>query len=76
MNDRTFMSDPVFDRDAIDRLSDQFESWERNEVASFIAKAPERRSEFRTLGGLAVKRVYTPLDLADRPFVEVGLLGR
>jgi len=44
-------------------LAAQLEAWEKNEVASFLARQPERAQEFRTLGGLPLKRVYTPLDL-------------
>jgi 2-hydroxyisobutanoyl-CoA mutase large subunit len=50
--------------------------WERNEVARFLARAPERQAEFRTLGGFPVKRTYTPLDIAGTPQADIGLPGR
>ena len=57
-------------------LAKQVEDWERNEVAGFIAKAPERKTDFRTLGGMLVKRTYTALDIADTPPEDIGLPGQ
>ena len=60
----------------LEELRRQFESWEQNELAAFLEKAPERRPEFRTNTGLPVKRVYTALDLAETPPEDIGLPGR
>ena len=57
-------------------LSAQVEAWEKNEVASFLARQPERTAEFRTHGGLPLKRVYTALDVADTPLADIGLPGQ
>jgi len=57
-------------------LAKQVEDWERHEVADFIAKAPERKTEFQTLGGMPVKRTYTALDIADTPPEDIGLPGQ
>jgi methylmalonyl-CoA mutase N-terminal domain/subunit len=57
-------------------LEQQLEQWEQNEVASFLKKQQERVEQFSTLGGLAVKRVYTPLDLESTPVQDVGLPGQ
>ena len=54
----------------------QFEAWERQELAAFLEKAPERQQEFRTMTGFPVKRVYTQLDVADMPPEDVGLPGQ
>ncbi|MCC7325514.1 MAG: methylmalonyl-CoA mutase family protein [Burkholderiales bacterium] len=52
------------------------DAWERDEVARFIAKAPERRAQFTTLGGFPVKRTYTALDVASTPAEDIGLPGQ
>lgn len=57
-------------------LAAQVQAWEANEVASFLKRAPERKPEFRSLGGLPLKRVYTALDVADTPLDEIGLPGQ
>jgi methylmalonyl-CoA mutase N-terminal domain/subunit len=59
-----------------DDFARQFEAWEQRELASFLAKAPERQTEFRTLTGFPVKRVYTPLDVAGTPQEDIGLPGQ
>jgi methylmalonyl-CoA mutase N-terminal domain/subunit len=56
-------------------LEQQLELWERNEVASFLKKQKERAEQFYTLGGIPVKRVYTPLD-ATAPQEDIGLPGQ
>jgi len=57
-------------------LAAEVADWERNEVARFLARAPERQDEFRTLGGFPLKRTYTALDLAGTPPEDIGLPGR
>jgi methylmalonyl-CoA mutase N-terminal domain/subunit len=58
-----------------DDFARQFEAWEQRELASFLAKTPERQKEFRTLTGFPIKRVYTRLDVADTPQEDIGLPG-
>ncbi len=60
----------------VEDLRRQFEDWERNELAAFLEKAPERRAEFRTSTGFPVQRVYTALDLAQTPPEDIGLPGQ
>jgi len=60
----------------LEALRQQLEDWERNELAGFLRKSPERKPEFRTLTGFPVKRVYTALDVADTPPEDIGLPGQ
>ncbi|MBI2752277.1 MAG: methylmalonyl-CoA mutase family protein [Betaproteobacteria bacterium] len=60
----------------LEEFRQQFESWEQNELAAFLKKAPERKAEFRTNTGIPVKRVYTALDLAETPPEDIGLPGQ
>ena len=55
---------------------EQFEAWEQLELAGFLLKSPERQAEFRTLTGFPLKRVYTPLDLAETSPEDIGLPGQ
>ena len=66
----------MFDRDAIDRIAKLRQDWEARELAQYLARQPEARTDCRTGSGLPVKRVYTPEDVADTPFEEIGLPGR
>ena len=60
----------------LDDFRRQFESWEQNELAAFLDKAPERRAQFATNTGFPVARVYTALDLAQTPPEDIGLPGQ
>ncbi|MGD8477268.1 MAG: methylmalonyl-CoA mutase family protein [Burkholderiales bacterium] len=57
-------------------LQEQLELWEKDEVAAFLKKQPEREEQFQTLGGFPVKRTYTALDVADTPLEDIGLPGQ
>jgi methylmalonyl-CoA mutase N-terminal domain/subunit len=78
MTDTTATNQPSagVDATAAARLARDVAAWERDEVAKFVAKAPERQAEFATLGGFALKRSYTALDVADTPLEDIGLPGR
>ncbi len=76
MNDPIFHGTAALDAQTMTALAAQVEAWEKNEVAKFIARAPERQGEFRTLGGFPLKRTYTALDLADTPLEDIGLPGQ
>jgi methylmalonyl-CoA mutase N-terminal domain/subunit len=76
MNDPAFRGKSAFDTAALERLAGQVSQWESGEVARFTARAPERKPEFRTLGGFPVKRTYTALDVADTPLEDIGLPGQ
>jgi methylmalonyl-CoA mutase N-terminal domain/subunit len=57
-------------------LAAEVASWEKNEVADFLAKAPERAQRFETCGGFPLKRTYTALDLAGTALDDIGFPGR
>src|SRR5712692_6118324 len=65
----------MFDANAIERIRAMRRDWEANELREFLARQPESRSEHRTGSGLPVERVYTPADIADTSFEEIGLPG-
>ncbi|RTL50669.1 MAG: methylmalonyl-CoA mutase [Bradyrhizobiaceae bacterium] len=60
----------------IDQIRSEEKDWEANEVAQFLRKQAERKSEFFTLGDIPVKRTYTAADLAETPIEDIGLPGR
>jgi methylmalonyl-CoA mutase N-terminal domain/subunit len=76
MNDPVFRGSPALDAEGLKALASQVEEWEKNEVAKFIARSPERQPEFSTLGGFPLKRTYTALDVADTPIEDIGLPGQ
>jgi len=76
MNDPLFRGPAALDAGARAALESQVEAWEKNEVSRFVARAPERAPKFATLGGFALKRTYTALDVADTPLEDIGLPGQ
>lgn len=69
---KTNLHDPA----ALEHIEKEFDKWEKNEVASFIEKAPESQSEYTTASGMPTKRTYTPLDLKNTPFEDIGFPGQ
>ncbi|KAB7622796.1 methylmalonyl-CoA mutase family protein [Alkalilimnicola sp. S0819] len=65
-----------FDSAAIQSIDKQVRDWEANEVASFIKRAPESKSEYLTGSGMPVQRTYTPLDIKDTSYEDIGLPGQ
>ncbi|GAC1417150.1 MAG: methylmalonyl-CoA mutase family protein [Candidatus Velthaea sp.] len=61
---------------SVEQLSEDVRDWEANEVAQFLKKQGERKSDFLTLGDIPVKRTYTAADIADTPSDDIGLPGR
>ena len=52
-------------REAADSLQDYVKRWQDDVLKPTLAKRPERRAAFTSLSGRAVRRVYTPLDIAE-----------
>ncbi len=59
-----------------EELEAAYAKWEADEVAKFLARAPERREAFFTNTGIPVKRTYTAADIADTPAEDIGLPGQ
>ncbi|MPZ70537.1 MAG: methylmalonyl-CoA mutase [Actinobacteria bacterium] len=59
----------------LEAVTRELAAWEGDELAEFLARAPESKDEYRSGSGLPIKRVYTPADLpAD--WADIGLPGR
>ena len=69
---RTDQYDPA----ALKHIENEFDQWEQNEVSSFIKRAPESKTEYTTASGMPTKRTYTPLDLKNTPFEDIGFPGQ
>jgi 2-hydroxyisobutanoyl-CoA mutase large subunit len=66
----------MYDREAIEQIRRMRETWEATELRQFVERQPESRTEYRSASGLGRKRVYTPEDVADTPYEEIGLPGQ
>ncbi len=59
-----------------DETAQETVKWEADQLAGFLARAPERKDQFYTLGDVPVKRVYTAADIANMPAADIGLPGK
>jgi methylmalonyl-CoA mutase N-terminal domain/subunit len=52
------------------RVEGAAREWEQLTLLPFMERRPERRETFRTISGSELKRLYTPLDVADIEYTE------
>lgn len=60
----------MFGKEEIEKISKEKEEWEKSVLQPVLEKWPERSDECKTLSGLEVNRLYTPLDLAEKDYIE------
>ena len=59
------------------KLRDSMQKWEDENVNKTIKRFPERQENFKTISGLPVNRLYTPLDLKDTNYErDLGFPGQ
>jgi methylmalonyl-CoA mutase N-terminal domain/subunit len=57
-------------------IQEAFERWEKTTLKKALSKAPERDSSFKTTSHIELKRLYTPLDVAELDYCdELGFPG-
>ena len=61
----------LFEKKALDEIKEAFEAWEKKHQDEFKTE----RKTFVTESGIPIKRVYTPLDLAEKGFDYMKDLG-
>lgn len=66
----------LIDTRARERVMREVNEWENTEVADFLARQPEQKQEYLTGSRRPVHRVYTPANLTDTPWEDIGLPGR
>ena len=65
------------DRERTESVRKAKEQWERATVQDRLAKHPERQSEFVTISGESMQRLYTPLDIENLDYErDVGFPGQ
>ncbi|MDE2059666.1 MAG: methylmalonyl-CoA mutase family protein [candidate division NC10 bacterium] len=58
------------DEERMKRLDREYDDWQANVLEPVLTRTPERKTEFRTSSSIEVKRLYTPMDLADHDYLE------
>jgi methylmalonyl-CoA mutase, N-terminal domain len=66
----------MFDQAKIEALRIARDQWEETTLHRTLAKMPERPTEFTTLSGTPIERLYTPLDIANMDYMAtLGMPG-
>jgi len=66
----------MFDKDKLEDIRRSYERWEETTLQQYLAKHPERNDNFATVSGKEMRRLYTPLDVADSDYErDLGMPG-
>jgi methylmalonyl-CoA mutase N-terminal domain/subunit len=66
----------LYDREALEELEAQQARWEEETLKPVTDRFPERRDEFITTSSRPIRRLYTPLDVADMDYMrDLGYPG-
>ena len=57
-------------RNGLEDIAELHRQWDTEVVEPALARAPERQEAFKTLSGLPVSRLYTPLDRSQDDYLE------
>ena len=57
-------------RDETERIDRAMQEWEKEILEPVVKRWPERQEQFNTLSGKKVNRLYTPLDVAGKDYLE------
>jgi methylmalonyl-CoA mutase N-terminal domain/subunit len=64
------------DKDQMERIKEASAKYDER-VAKVLQKMPERKADFANTSGIPVKRVYTPLDMAEFDYMkQLGMPGQ
>src|SRR5712692_557724 len=74
--DGTTGTAPLFNQQAVARITKEEQRWEATEVARAMKRLPERHPDATTQSGMPVKRLYTPADTASLDYErDLGFPG-
>ncbi len=66
----------MFDKEELNRIIKERERWEKTTLPKWVSRRPERKSEFKNLSEIPIKRVYTPEDIKDMDYTrDLGFPG-
>jgi len=65
----------MWDPKELEKIREKLTEWEKEVLEPILKKFPERKRAFLTEQGFEVKRLYTPLDLAERGWNYIDKLG-
>ncbi len=65
----------MYSKKTLDNIKKLKSKWEDDTLAKQIRDNPEWKQDFKTISGIPVKNLYTPIDLAERDWDYIEKLG-
>ncbi len=66
----------MFEKGKLAKIEEEMDKWEETTLQRAISRFPERKEDFATPSGSPVKRLYTPLDIAEMEYErDLGFPG-
>ena len=65
----------MFKKEKLGQIKEKRTDWEKNCYSKTIKDHPERKSKFENLSGTEIKSIYTPEDIANLDYNNVGFPG-
>lgn len=66
----------MYDKKELEKISQALKEWQ-TKTDKILNKAPERKSQFETLSGMSINRLYTPLDIQESDYLnDIGFPGQ
>ena len=65
----------MYDKALLEELAREHARWEETTLGSALARRSERRDEFITASSEPVERLYTPIDVAEMDYANLGFPG-
>lgn len=66
----------MYDKQKLAELTEQHDKWEELSLHKSLARFPERKKQFLTTSSEPIRRLYTPLDVADLDYMQdIGFPG-
>ena len=66
----------MFEKEFSEKLKKEYENWKGEVLAPHLKLHPERKEEFSTSSIPHIKRVYSPLDIAETRYKDIGFPGK
>ena len=60
----------MYDKDKLAELAEARDKWEETTLQNTLGRYPERKEKFMTTSSEPIRRLYTPLDVADLDYLD------
>jgi len=73
--ERRALQGTLYDRKALEDVRKGLKQWQESVYREWTERLPEGRKDFQTASGIPLKPLYTPADVADTDYSDLGFPG-